>query len=54
MFDLLKQQITELKQDKEYLQQQNNMLMIAKIPMLSKIKLKLLEKNRGEGSPPFV
>jgi len=44
----LKLQIQDLKNDKDYLQQQNNALMLSSIPLLSRIKVKLLSnKNKG-------
>ena len=45
MVDLLNDQIMDLKHDKRYLQEQVNALMLAKIPLLSRIKLKLLENK---------
>ena len=45
MFDLLNNQILDLKQDKKYLQDQVNTLMLAKFPLLSRIKMKLLENK---------
>ena len=38
----LQLQIQDLKSDKNYLQQQNNALMLSSIPLLSRIKIKLL------------
>jgi hypothetical protein len=34
-----------LEKDKEYLQGQNNALLISKIPLLTKLKMKLIEKK---------
>lgn len=39
-------QIQDLKNDKEYLQQQNNALMLSSIPLLSRIKIKLLTNKK--------
>ena len=43
LVDLLQSQIVDLKNDKSYLQNQVNALMISRFPLLSRIKLKLLE-----------
>ena len=40
----LQSQIQDLKTDKDYLQQQNNALMLSSIPLLSRLKIKLLSK----------
>ena len=42
LVDLLNDQIQDLKCDKERLLKQNEMLMVSSIPLLSKVKLKLL------------
>jgi len=42
----LKLQIQDLKNDKDYLQQQNNALMLLSIPLLSRIKVKLLSNEK--------
>jgi hypothetical protein len=44
LVDLLNNQIQDLKEDKRYLQNQVNGLMVSRFPLLSRIKLKLLEK----------
>jgi len=43
LVDLLKDQITDLKQDKIYLQNQVNALMVTKMPLLQRV----IEKLRG-------
>jgi hypothetical protein len=40
----LQLQIQDLKDDKEHLRSQNNALMLSSIPLLSRIKIKLLTK----------
>lgn len=47
---LLTEQIKDLRSDKKYLQGQVNALMLVKMPLLSRIKLKLLsEKKEKKG-----
>lgn len=43
--DLLKERIGELRDDKKYLMGQNNALMLAKTPLLARIKMRLLRSN---------
>lgn len=46
LMSTLQSQIQDLKKDKEYLQQQNNALMLSSIPLLSRIKIKLLTNKK--------
>ena len=45
LFNALNSQILELKNDKQYLQNQVNALMLSSIPLLSRVKLKLLQRK---------
>lgn len=42
---ILKDQITDLQHDKEYLQQQNNALLISKMPLLQRVIYRLKESR---------
>jgi len=44
LVSILQLQIQDLKDDKEHLRSQNNALMISSIPLLSRVKMKLLSK----------
>jgi len=45
LINLLKSQISSLENDKIFLQQQNQALMTASIPLLGRIKMKLITGN---------
>jgi hypothetical protein len=44
LISTLQTQVLDLKRDKDFLQQQNNALLLTSLPLLSRIKIKLLSR----------